>query len=116
MARAGPAGAPAARWKGHIVRQLRQRDRTQKAFFLELVPACECVRALVDGRRGEGIRARGEAFSGPWGRGAGALAPRRLLASEAPVPGAANQPVTPTSDCPVQVTLDRAAYRSRCPP
>ncbi|XP_062052658.1 protein Atg16l2 isoform X1 [Lepus europaeus] len=39
MARAGPAGAPAARWKGHIVRQLRQRDRTQKAFFLELVPA-----------------------------------------------------------------------------
>ncbi|XP_070281670.1 protein Atg16l2 isoform X2 [Myotis yumanensis] len=38
---AGPcgAGAPAARWKRHIVRQLRQRDRTQKALFLELVPA-----------------------------------------------------------------------------
>ncbi|XP_044609518.2 protein Atg16l2 isoform X1 [Equus asinus] len=38
---AGP-GAPAslaARWKRHIVRQLRQRDRTQKALFLELVPA-----------------------------------------------------------------------------
>ncbi|XP_048215558.1 protein Atg16l2 isoform X2 [Perognathus longimembris pacificus] len=31
--------APAARWKRHIVRQLRQRDRTQKALFLELVPA-----------------------------------------------------------------------------
>ncbi|XP_032345198.1 autophagy-related protein 16-2 isoform X4 [Camelus ferus] len=38
---AGPEdpGAPAARWKRHIVRQLRQRDRTQKALFLELVPA-----------------------------------------------------------------------------
>ncbi|XP_054998295.1 protein Atg16l2 isoform X2 [Sorex araneus] len=38
---AGPRdpGAPAARWKRHIVRQLRQRDRTQKALFLELVPA-----------------------------------------------------------------------------
>ncbi|XP_055971988.1 protein Atg16l2 isoform X2 [Sorex fumeus] len=38
---AGPhvPGAPAARWKRHIVRQLRQRDRTQKALFLELVPA-----------------------------------------------------------------------------
>lgn len=49
---AGPcgAGAPAARWKRHIVRQLRQRDRTQKALFLELVPACEC---------------------GPWGWGEG---------------------------------------------
>ncbi|XP_045433589.1 protein Atg16l2 isoform X2 [Pipistrellus kuhlii] len=35
---AGP-GAPAARWKSHIVRQLRQRDRAQKALFLELVPA-----------------------------------------------------------------------------
>ncbi|XP_037596026.1 protein Atg16l2 isoform X4 [Cebus imitator] len=38
---AGPRvpGAPAARWKRHIVRQLRLRDRTQKALFLELVPA-----------------------------------------------------------------------------
>ncbi|XP_003923477.1 protein Atg16l2 isoform X2 [Saimiri boliviensis] len=38
---AGPRvpGAPAARWKHHIVRQLRLRDRTQKALFLELVPA-----------------------------------------------------------------------------
>ncbi|XP_066894945.1 protein Atg16l2 isoform X4 [Kogia breviceps] len=38
---AGPSdpGVPAARWKRHIVRQLRQRDRTQKALFLELVPA-----------------------------------------------------------------------------
>ncbi|XP_017914874.1 PREDICTED: autophagy-related protein 16-2 isoform X2 [Capra hircus] len=35
----GDPGAPAARWKRHIVRQLRQRDRTQKALFLELVPA-----------------------------------------------------------------------------
>lgn len=35
----GVLGAPAARWKRHIVRQLRQRDRTQKALFLELVPA-----------------------------------------------------------------------------
>ncbi|XP_019504946.1 PREDICTED: autophagy-related protein 16-2 isoform X1 [Hipposideros armiger] len=32
-------GGPAALWKRHIVRQLRQRDRTQKALFLELVPA-----------------------------------------------------------------------------
>ncbi|XP_055479190.1 protein Atg16l2 isoform X4 [Psammomys obesus] len=31
--------APAAGWKRHIVRQLRHRDRTQKALFLELVPA-----------------------------------------------------------------------------
>ncbi|XP_012581041.1 PREDICTED: autophagy-related protein 16-2 isoform X2 [Condylura cristata] len=30
---------PAAHWKRHIVRQLRQRDRTQKALFLDLVPA-----------------------------------------------------------------------------
>ncbi|KAB0399152.1 hypothetical protein E2I00_003539, partial [Balaenoptera physalus] len=29
-------GVSAARWKRHIVRQLRQRDRTQKALFLEL--------------------------------------------------------------------------------
>ncbi|XP_036716263.1 protein Atg16l2 isoform X2 [Balaenoptera musculus] len=38
---AGPSdpGVPAARWKRHIVRQLRQRDRTQKSLFLELVPA-----------------------------------------------------------------------------
>ncbi|XP_040114718.1 protein Atg16l2 isoform X2 [Oryx dammah] len=35
----GDPGAPAARWKRHIMRQLRQRDRTQKALFLELVPA-----------------------------------------------------------------------------
>ncbi|XP_055279592.1 protein Atg16l2 isoform X2 [Moschus berezovskii] len=35
----GDPGDPAARWKRHIVRQLRQRDRTQKALFLELVPA-----------------------------------------------------------------------------
>ncbi|KAM5248155.1 protein Atg16l2 [Ctenodactylus gundi] len=34
-----PGGVPAARWKRHIVRQLRQRDRTQKALFLELVPS-----------------------------------------------------------------------------
>ncbi|XP_058161894.1 protein Atg16l2 isoform X2 [Dasypus novemcinctus] len=35
---AAPRG-PAAAWKRHIVRQLRQRDSTQKALFLELVPA-----------------------------------------------------------------------------
>ncbi|XP_075827726.1 protein Atg16l2 isoform X1 [Microtus pennsylvanicus] len=34
----GPC-APAAVWKRHIVRQLRHRDRKQKALFLELVPA-----------------------------------------------------------------------------
>ncbi|XP_058519537.1 protein Atg16l2 isoform X2 [Ochotona princeps] len=39
MAGAGPVGAPAARWKGHIIRQLRQRDRAQKTLFLDLVPA-----------------------------------------------------------------------------
>lgn len=39
----GTPAAPAARWKRHIVRQLRQRDRTQKTLFLELVPACECA-------------------------------------------------------------------------
>jgi autophagy-related protein 16 len=43
MAGPGAPCAPAARWKRHIVRQLRQRDRTQKALFLELVPACECA-------------------------------------------------------------------------
>ncbi|XP_008850952.1 autophagy-related protein 16-2 isoform X5 [Nannospalax galili] len=31
--------ASGAQWKRHIVRQLRQRDRTQKALFMELVPA-----------------------------------------------------------------------------
>ncbi|XP_044114531.1 protein Atg16l2 isoform X2 [Neovison vison] len=39
MAGSGPLGVPTARWKRHIVRQLRQRDRAQKALFLELVPA-----------------------------------------------------------------------------
>ncbi|XP_008068243.1 autophagy-related protein 16-2 [Carlito syrichta] len=39
MARPGVPRAPAAGWKRHIVRQLRQRDRMQKALFLELVPA-----------------------------------------------------------------------------
>ncbi|XP_012312352.1 protein Atg16l2 [Aotus nancymaae] len=39
MAGPGVPGAPAALWKHHIVRQLRLRDRTQKALFLELVPA-----------------------------------------------------------------------------
>ncbi|XP_034522289.1 autophagy-related protein 16-2 isoform X3 [Ailuropoda melanoleuca] len=39
MAGPGAPGVPVARWKRHIVRQLRQRDRTQKALFLELVPA-----------------------------------------------------------------------------
>ncbi|XP_049745888.1 protein Atg16l2 isoform X1 [Elephas maximus indicus] len=31
--------APVAPWKRHIVLQLRQRDRAQKALFLELMPA-----------------------------------------------------------------------------
>ncbi|KAL1774444.1 autophagy-related protein 16-2 isoform X1 [Sigmodon hispidus] len=42
MAGPGSPGGPcepAAVWKSHIVRQLRHRDRTQKALFLELVPA-----------------------------------------------------------------------------
>nr|XP_045002524.1 protein Atg16l2 [Jaculus jaculus] len=39
MAGSGAPCGPAARWKRHIVRQLRQRDRMQKALFLELVPA-----------------------------------------------------------------------------
>uniref|UniRef100_A0A2K6NNW6 Protein Atg16l2 n=1 Tax=Rhinopithecus roxellana TaxID=61622 RepID=A0A2K6NNW6_RHIRO len=39
MAGPGVPGAPTARWKRHIMRQLRLRDRTQKALFLELVPA-----------------------------------------------------------------------------
>ncbi|XP_021781953.2 autophagy-related protein 16-2 isoform X2 [Papio anubis] len=39
MAGPGVPGAPVARWKRHIVWQLRLRDRTQKALFLELVPA-----------------------------------------------------------------------------
>lgn len=47
----GPC-APAAVWKRHIVRQLRHRDRKQKALFLELVPACECAPG------GLGVRAR----------------------------------------------------------
>lgn len=48
----GP-GAPGVPWKRHIVRQLRQRDRTQKALFLELVPACECATGgLEDGSGG----------------------------------------------------------------
>ncbi|XP_024907368.1 autophagy-related protein 16-2 isoform X1 [Pteropus alecto] len=39
MAEPCSTGAPASRWKRHIVRQLRQRDHTQKTLFLELVPA-----------------------------------------------------------------------------
>lgn len=47
-------GAPASRWKRHIVRQLRQRDHTQKTLFLELVPACECsLGGLEDSRAGD---------------------------------------------------------------
>ncbi|XP_077902779.1 protein Atg16l2 isoform X6 [Ictidomys tridecemlineatus] len=40
-AMAGPEASfdPTSGWKCHIVRQLQQRDRTQKALFLELVPA-----------------------------------------------------------------------------
>lgn len=56
---AGPCstGAPASRWKRHIVRQLRQRDHTQKTLFLELVPACECSPGgLEDSRGGAGLR------------------------------------------------------------
>lgn len=54
---AGPSGSgpSAARWKRHIVRQLRQRDRTQKALFLELVQACECASGgSEDGCGGDG--------------------------------------------------------------
>lgn len=55
MAGSGPLGVPTARWKRHIVRQLRQRDRAQKALFLELVPACECATGAVqDGSGGNG--------------------------------------------------------------
>ena len=62
---AGPSdpGVPAARWKRHIVRQLRQRDRTQKALFLELVPACEC--SASRGRRGDRAPARGRICLAP---------------------------------------------------
>lgn len=64
---AGPCGpgAPAARWKSHIVRQLRQRDRTQKALFLELVPACECARgAWMMAVEGMELRESVSGFSG----------------------------------------------------
>lgn len=55
MAGPGAPDASVAHWKSHIVRQLRQRDRTQKALFLELVPACECAPGgLEDGRGGAG--------------------------------------------------------------
>lgn len=63
---AGPhgPGTPAARWKRHIVRQLQQRDRAQKALFLELVPACEC--APGDWKRSWGpAGALGDAWFGP---------------------------------------------------
>ncbi|XP_053417993.1 protein Atg16l2 isoform X3 [Nycticebus coucang] len=39
MARPATPGDPVAGWKLHIVRQLRERDRTQKALFLDLVQA-----------------------------------------------------------------------------
>lgn len=69
-AMAGPGApcdpcAPAAVWKRHIVRQLRHRDRTQKALFLELVPACECVPggSGMTGFEEVGLPARGEGLS-----------------------------------------------------
>lgn len=79
-AMAGPSdpGVPAARWKRHIVRQLRQRDRTQKALFLELVPACEC--SASRGRRGDRAPARGSICLAP---PSVTQVPRRLFASEA---------------------------------
>lgn len=55
----GPC-APAAVWKRHIVRQLRHRDRKQKALFLELVPACECA----PGGSGSGLVPRHSARDG----------------------------------------------------
>lgn len=56
MAAACGTEPSAARWKRHIMRQLRQRDRTQKALFLELVPACECAPGgLEDGSGGDEV-------------------------------------------------------------
>lgn len=72
--RAAMAG-PGARWKRHIVRQLRQRDRTQKALFLELVPACECAPGLARGPRRGPAGGGGEA-----GSRAAARAQKSLLA------------------------------------
>lgn len=64
MAGSCSTGGSAAGWKRHIVRQLRQRDRMQKALFLELVPACECAPGdLGDGRGGDG--AQGECLASP---------------------------------------------------
>ena len=72
----GAPGVPAARWKRHIVRQLRQRDRTQKALFLELVPACECT--APGDRREDGAPARGECLAGSSGCDSSAPMPFRL--------------------------------------
>ena len=72
----GVLGAPAARWKRHIVRQLRQRDRTQKALFLELVPACECT--APGDCRGDGAPAPGEGLAGSSGCDSSAPMPGRL--------------------------------------
>lgn len=74
----GP-GAPGVPWKRHIVRQLRQRDRTQKALFLELVPACECATGgLEDGSGGDGAPGADGVLSGSSGCHPCAAMPSRL--------------------------------------
>lgn len=97
-AMAGPAApcdpcAPAAVWKRHIVRQLRHRDRTQKALFLELVPACECVPwgSGMTGFEEVGLPAGGEGLSRRLTCDSGQ---RRLLSSRGPC---ILEPVTPLS-------------------
>lgn len=79
MAGPGAPGVPVARWKRHIVRQLRQRDRTQKALFLELVPACECAAgASQDGSGGDRAPGAGRERSGSSGGDPRAEEPSRL--------------------------------------
>lgn len=82
--------------------QLRQRDRTQKALFLELVPACGCT--APGDRQGMGLRPRG-------GRG---LAGSSSCDSSAPMPCRLRSlgPCGPLSSTP-HLRLTRRSYLFR---
>lgn len=100
--------APAAVWKRHIVRQLRHRDRTQKALFLELVPACECVPggSGMAGFEEVGLLAPGEGLSL---RSTCDSGQRRRLASLGPCSLESVTPLSALAEFPSAVSSPGAA-------
>lgn len=102
---------PGARWKRHIVRQLRQRDRTQKALFLELVPACECApgpcKAAVEGTR---RRERRGWLLAP--EALGLLAPLYASPLASRAPSRTRLPPGPLASWPLRARVSRLGWGS----